>query len=189
MKSVLRLAAAACLATGLFAQRASADITYDLVGVKLADAWGNPVGGLTGSFTTDNERTALRAAELIAEAGTAGGWSYSAATYTLAHATVPSTLLPQNILRFNIASLGGELQLYFQGGLAETGATLGSNNSYEHQNAAGNRSVSSGSVVARSPEPPVTAVPEPSGLAVAAICVPALLAYGWRSRRKATEAA
>lgn len=187
MRSFLGWSAAICLLAGWAAPPANADITYD-VNAVLTDLWGTGVGTLSGSFTTNDSRTQLIAANLSTAAASANGWTFAPVTYTLANAVVPATLLPQNSLRFSSNTFASQLDLYFIGGLTASGATLGTGNSNEHQSAAGTR-LAVGTVVARQPTPPVAAVPEPSALAVAAICAPALLVYARRRRRHGTVAA
>ncbi len=190
MKSIFGSAVAVCMLVAFSAERASADIIYDLVGVNLVFA-GNSAGTLTGTFATNDARTQLTAASITASSASvpwpASWWptNFAATTYTLASATVPSILLPQGILRFDLPS-GDQLQLVFTGGLLATGASQVSGVSYEHQDVVANRTVSSGSVVARAP---VAAVPEPSPLAVISICVPAALGFALLRRRRLAAAA
>jgi len=118
--------------------------------------------------------------------------------FTIAEYVIPGTTQAEVTsqgskltVKFTNGGNGQErLELVFATGLATTGSTaLDTNSSLEHQNGAGNRFLVTGMVTAQGGnEPPVAAVPEPSTLAVVAICAPAFLVYA-RRRRKGTDVA
>jgi len=193
MKPILRLMAAACVLAGLTAERASADIVYvyELQGATLQ--FGNdPAGALTGSFTMNADLSEVIASNIIAwNADPKKNKHFDKAEYEVP--TTDAFVTKQGSdLKIEFKNNNDDrLTLIFEGGLATSGSTaLKSNSSLEHQNGVGNRSVVSGTVTAlKIDDTPVAAVPEPSAVAVVAICAPALLAYGWRRRRGTAGAA
>lgn len=210
MKSLLRLTAAACVLAGLAAERASADITYKLnatLGFDSLAATGQDAGELWGEFTTNDARTQLISANIYASAATVQltqGWLFIPALYFTFEETeytddnsdvlaiLGAPLVSDSLTFFKPSAHNAEetLFLLFQGRLNATGETLlqsldshwllVSSETQEGKLLDYTRFVTSGGV---------EVVPEPSTIAVAAICAPALLAYGWRRRRKAMEAA
>lgn len=207
MKSIFRLTVAACVLVGLTAEQASADILYTLNGAYLKDVVSQqPAGELTGWFITNDERTVLKEAYFDAPQADYGGlpplglfsFHYSQADYgdivpSSTTGTVmggalqngmplPSTLM----LTGSTNDPNDKLTLLFMSGLNATGDSYINPTaaSGEKQSHVGSRWVTGGYVTASE----VTPIPEPSTIAVVAICGPALLAYGWR-RRKAAGAA
>ncbi len=191
MKSIFGLATVLCMFVGFSAERASADVIYDLEGVNFK--FGNTSAGeLAGSFTTGyvNNQLAVIAANLIAPyAKINNGTVFEETTYTVANSTITLTNLGQDLQIVFARPDKDKLTLIFVGGLKTTGSTdLRNDSSQEHQNGVGNRRVVEGSVAARD-SAPVAAVPEPSPLAVISICVPVALGFALRRRRLAAAAA
>jgi len=205
MKSILRLTAAACALVGLTAERASADIKYTLENVGLGYvAWGiQDAGTLNGWFITDDGQTALKDFHFDAPQVTVTNWlgqskTFAAASYNyappdsndlsdLGNTTILDIPAPYIKLTQPLGALRvtNELNLLFLGGLSATGTTsIVSVLSGEQQSRVGDRFVTGGYVRASA----VAAVPEPSAVAVVALCAPALLAYGWRRRGTASAA-
>ncbi|WP_174278827.1 PEP-CTERM sorting domain-containing protein [Sphingomonas bacterium] len=115
-------------------------------------------GTVTGSFTTNDARTAVESYNIVASAF----GSFTGYTYTPATSTISASTLPSQYFRIDSPGLVNELQLYFSSGLSDTGGTILTSSSYEHEPSGGNRSLS-GSVVAAS------VVPEASTWAMAMV--------------------
>jgi len=210
MRSILRLTAAACVLVGLSAGRANADITYELRNVNLIfdslAATGQNAGALTGSFTTNDARTQLISASIFASGATVqlttGVWiipptyfTFTGTEYTTENSSVTAILgipLLSDSLTFlqpvgsNLLNAEQSLFLNFVGRLNATGETQLQISSFFRSSETQEgiifdhtRYVTSGSVAA---------VPEPSAVAVVAICAPALLVYGRRRRETASAA-
>jgi hypothetical protein len=144
MRAIL---ASAIIATGLAAAApASADVIFNLSGVTFTGG-----GTLTGSFTLNNTLTSLVAADLVASAS----GSFAGYTYLYPGASL-SESLPTQYIQFD--SAGDELRIYFSSTITATIAAINDVASYDHE-AAGNRTISGGSLV-------VGTVPEPASLAV-----------------------
>jgi hypothetical protein len=161
MRTILGLAAVAlALATG--GREASADIIYDLSGVTFFTP---PGGTATGTFTTNDARTALVTFDITTS--TVSG--FPGFEYTPATAIGNGALLPTE---FFLEAPARALILVFAGGLTATGATLSAGS--RETTGAPDREIVSGSAVA---------VPEPSSLLLGGVAAAAGLGLRtWRRR-------
>ena len=154
----MRLHCLACLAA-LFATTvcAHANETFTFSNVTLSSAvtGGTPDGTLTGTFTTNDARTAIITYDITAsKAGSFAGFEY-----TPTDSTVSAAVLPSQYFQLDSTGNVDELRIYFTSALTASGAAISPTFSYEHEPSGGNR-FPSGSVVAAT-----TAVtPEPSSL-------------------------
>ncbi len=115
-------------------EKASANIVFNVSGVTLTDV---TTTSLSGTFTTNDARTALVTYDITAPFQVSGAFTFPGFEYTPATSTVTSNALP-NSFRIDSPGSVNELQLVFTSGLSVTGATIAAN-SYEHEQAAGNR--------------------------------------------------
>lgn len=183
MKLVLLRTMVAAMLLGCLAGQASAGIVYKLVDVELA-VGSEYAGSLTGTFTTDEDRTTVLSADIHATGATIGAFTYDPIAYEFNPGeAVNLSDLSQKFLLLQYGAGVQRLQLNFASLLAATGTTalLGSSN--EYQFTAGERTVVSGMVEAVSP----AAVPEPSALATLFIGAPIALAFAQRCRRGTTR--
>jgi len=129
-------------------------------------------GNLSGSFTTNDELTAILSLDIFAPSGVNGSWNWTAVNFT--EADLVHMQIPLNS-DFRLVKDGHELQLAF-GLFTDAGATLTSN-SYDHTGAAGNRALT-GSIIA------MAAVPEP---ATWALIIGGFGLVGGAMRRRSTK--
>jgi hypothetical protein len=146
---------------------------YDLSGVTFVTPGGTAEGTATGTFTTNDARTALVTFDITTS--TVGG--FPGFEYTPATAPIVGT----DVMPFALGLGNGThaLILEFNGGLTATGATtLGGSFEINNNASPTERFVASGSVVA---------VPEPSSLLLGGVAVGVLtvVAYAGRKRSRA----
>lgn len=179
MKTLVRASVLTLLVLSSTYVRSSADIVYTLHDVQLKDMYGASAGTLTGTFTLNDARDSLLAANIVAPATTGLNYNFSEVNYTQA-GSVYEGFLP-NSFRIDVSGSQYELQLVFASPLSTSGITnfITNGPSSEHQWTAGNRLVTSGWVTAST-----GAVPEPSAIAMAAIAAGAGLATALRARRR-----
>lgn len=180
MRRFLRISALACLLVVAPVLRSSADVVYTLTGADLVVGNVLPAGTLTGTFTLSDDLATLLAADVTASGAIVNGFTYAPTTYTLANSAFYTNNLASY---FQLTQGAAQLRLIFATPLSATGATALSTGGYEWQAAAGNRTTSSGSVVAST-----GAVPEPSSLVLAATGVASALFLAARHRRSRTVA-
>lgn len=193
MKSILGLAAAACLLVGLTAERASADIlSYEAVVSGTFKKGGTSAGSFNGSFVYTNTGGVLQlisaSITTSVDAVTLVGWNqlyvYGASDPSLNTATLDTLTVDQ----LKLVADDFWLDLRFDPNLLHLGTTtVTASNSKEHPDSGGNRNVNMGTGNITLTQVP--AVPEPSTIAVVAICAPALLVYAQRRRRQGADAA
>lgn len=146
---VKRLLVACAFILSALASPASAAIVFNVNGAFTAQGTNNPLGALTGTFTTNDAITQVIGIDLTS--------SFNGAFQSLAYtdvSKVDAQFLPQNF-RLTINGGADQLQLVFAPALSLAGSAIGGN-SFEHQAVAGNRILSG--AVARA----TAAVPEPA---------------------------
>jgi len=191
MRPILRLMAAAFVLAGLTAERASADMLYEATVSGEFRKGNDPAGTFSGTFdfSTNGTTLTLTGANISTTAATVGSGPnpdvFIAQTYTLANTDPTKNTFDASKLHLEISN-DYWLTLVFDPQLFTAAPGIKPNSSQEHQNIAGstgsgNRDVVSGTIT-------IVSVPEPSAVAVVAICAPALLAYA-RRRRKVASAA
>jgi hypothetical protein len=146
-----KLALLACSMAMLIAAPASAAVTFVLQDVTLQGG-----GSLIGGFTLSDDLTTLLTLDITSTAGDFLGYHFNEMTYGLADVTAGQ--MPVNS-SFRLDTPDHELQIIF-GHLTTAGASL-SDRSSEHSQAAGNRLVTGGSIVAQAAAA-TGAVPEPA---------------------------
>ena len=179
MKNLVRASVLTLLVLSSTYARSSAAIVYTLHDVQLKDMYGESAGALTGTFTLNDARDSLLAANIVAPETTGLTFNFAEVNYTQA-GSVHEGFLPDSF-RIDLSGSQYELQLVFASPLSTSGITnfITNGPSSEHQWNAGNRLVTSGYVTASS-----GAVPEPSAIAMAAVAAGAGLATALRARRR-----
>jgi hypothetical protein len=116
-------------------------------------------GTLTGTVTFNStDPSVVTGYDITASSGPGSpGFTFPGFTYTTADSSI--TAETSDLIQFDSDPGGNELRLVFSGPLSSTGDTLTAGG-YESELAAGNRSVTSGSITPLA----VAATPEPSSL-------------------------
>ncbi len=172
MRSIIGMAAAACLVVGLSGGRASADFTYQFSGATFEGG-----GTLTGTFTTNTALTTLLSASITTSAGSNGSQTFSQVSYVYPGAQ--EFFGPSYLTLMQGANI---LELSFGAGLNTTGSTAIQVGGGSGEGQGANfRYVTAGTVVVSFITP--SAVPEPATLTLLACGIPAALGLVRRRRR------
>jgi hypothetical protein len=184
-KIMKRFALAVAATLALMSAPASANEIFTLTGATLQDQYGIASGSMTGSITLNDSLTSIVAVNLQTQGEpSGGGFTFAPVTYTYASGdtNISDTLGPNGYLQiFNTAA--NDILLDFQT-FSPAGITLYEGLggfSYEHQNAAGNRLLMTGSLV-----PAAAAVPEPASWTILLGAL-AMLGLGMLWRSKSSE--